>query len=109
LSVAANPGEGYPGRIVLLTGPGTFSAAADFASSFDILNTDTILGKPPGGRTGQPLSIRLPGGGSARICTLQERYANGREFVGVGIQPKIPVRRAWPTSAPARILCWKPP
>jgi C-terminal processing protease CtpA/Prc len=90
-SVTANPGEGYPGRIVLLTGPGTFSAAEDFASSFDILNAGTILGEPTGGSTGQPLSIRLPGGGSARICTLQERYADGREFVGVGIQPKIGV------------------
>jgi C-terminal processing protease CtpA/Prc len=76
---------------VLLVGPGTFSAAEDFASSFDILSAGTIIGEPTGGSTGQPLMFPLPGGGSGRVCTLQERYADGREFVGVGIQPKIVV------------------
>jgi carboxyl-terminal processing protease len=87
-------GEGYPGRMVLLTSPYTFSAAEDFASSFDTLNAGIIIGEPTGGSTGQPLSFRLPGGGYARVCTLQERYADGREFVGTGIQPKIRVAPA---------------
>jgi C-terminal processing protease CtpA/Prc len=91
--VNAKAGEGYSGRIVLLTGPGTFSAAEDFAVSFDILKAGMILGEPTGGSTGQPLSFQLPGGGSGRVCTLQTRYADGREFVGVGVQPKIRVTR----------------
>jgi C-terminal processing protease CtpA/Prc len=89
--VEAKQGEGYDGRMVLLIGPATFSAAEDFASSFDILNAGVLIGEPTGGSTGQPLMFALPGGGMARICTLQERYADGREFVGVGIQPKVKV------------------
>jgi C-terminal processing protease CtpA/Prc len=89
--VEAKQGEGYDGRMVLLIGPATFSAAEDFASSFDILNAGALIGEPTGGSTGQPLMFALPGGGTARICTLQEKYADGREFVGVGIQPKVKV------------------
>jgi C-terminal processing protease CtpA/Prc len=95
-TVDAQPGAGYGGRVVLLTGPGTFSAAEDFAASFDMLKAGIILGEPTAGSTGQPLSFPLPGGGSARVCTLQTRYADGREFVGVGVQPKI---RVTPTIA----------
>ena len=91
-SIPAKPGEGFDGRMVLLIGPGTFSAAEDFASSFDILNAGTTIGEPTSGSTGQPLSFPMPGGGFGRVCTLQERYADGREFVGVGIQPKVVVR-----------------
>jgi C-terminal processing protease CtpA/Prc len=98
-SVHAKAGEGYRGPIVLLTGPDTGSAAEDFAVSFDMLKAGIILGEPTGGSTGQPLSFRLPGGGSGRVCTLQTRYADGREFVGVGVQPKI---RVTPTVADFR-------
>jgi C-terminal processing protease CtpA/Prc len=90
-NVEAKVGEGYGGRMALLVGPGTFSAAEDFASSFDGLDAGTLIGEPTGGSTGQPLMFPLPGGGMGRVCTLQERYADGREFVGVGIQPKVRV------------------
>ena len=90
-SVTPRAGEGYDGQMVLLVGPGTFSAAEDFAASFDVLNAGTIIGEPTGGSTGQPLIFDLPGGGVARVCTPQTQYADGREFVGVGIQPKIRV------------------
>jgi len=79
----------FKGPIVLLIGPGSFSAAEDFAASFDMLKIGTIMGEPSGGSTGQPLSFRLPGGGRARVCTLQTRYADGREFVGTGVQPNV--------------------
>jgi C-terminal processing protease CtpA/Prc len=95
-SVDAQAGGGYSGPIILLTGPGSFSAAEDFAASFDMLKAGIILGEPTAGSTGQPLSFRLPGGGSARVCTIQTRYADGRDFVGVGVQPKI---RVTPTIA----------
>ena len=35
----------------------------------------------------------LPNGGQARICTKKDTYPNGKEFVGVGIQPDIEVRK----------------
>jgi len=50
-----------------------------------------IVGEPTGGSTGQPLSIALPGGGSFRICTKHDRYPDGKEFVGVGVQPQVVV------------------
>ena len=90
----------FRGPIVLLIGPATFSAAEDFAASFDMLKVGTIMGEPSGGSTGQPLSFRLPGGGGGRVCTLQTRYADGRDFVGTGIQPHI---RVVPTVADFRL------
>lgn len=33
------------------------------------------------------MSIKLPGGGSARICTKRDMYPDGKEFVGYGIKP----------------------
>ena len=99
-NVASRGDDVFKGPIVLLIGPGTFSAAEDFAASFDVLKVGTIMGEPSGGSTGQPLSFRLPGGGGARVCTLQTRYADGRDFVGTGIQPHI---RVAPTVADFRL------
>lgn len=64
-----------------------------------MLHLGVIIGEPTGGSTGQPLSFRLPGGGTGRVCTLQTRYADGRDFVGNGVQPKV---RVTPTLADFR-------
>lgn len=48
------------------------------------------IGEPTGGSAGQPLMFKLPRGGAARVCTKHDSFADGREFVGVGIQPDIP-------------------
>jgi C-terminal processing protease CtpA/Prc len=63
------------------------------------------------GSAGQPLFLDLPGGGSARIVTKRDTYPAGRDFVGYGIRPAIPVapsvedirtgRDAAPERAPA--------
>jgi carboxyl-terminal processing protease len=34
--------------------------------------------------------VPLPGGGFVSICTKHDRYPDGKEFVGVGIQPGVP-------------------
>jgi carboxyl-terminal processing protease len=39
---------------------------------------------------GQPLRFKLPGGAAARVYTKHDSFADGRECVGVGIQPDIP-------------------
>jgi len=49
-----------------------------------------IVGEPPGGSSGQPITFKLPGDGTARVCTKHDSFADGREFVGVGIEPDIP-------------------
>ena len=78
--------------MIVLTSARTYSAAEDFAVVFDAMKRGRIVGESTGGSTGQPLSVPLPGGGSVRICTKHDRYPDGREFVGVGVQPGVVVR-----------------
>ncbi len=81
----------FDGKVVLLTSAQTFSAGEDMAVAFKESKRGVIVGEPTGGSTGQPLSFDLPGGGTARICTKHDSFADGTEFVGVGVQPDIPV------------------
>ncbi|MFK7740938.1 MAG: S41 family peptidase [Planctomycetota bacterium] len=89
----------YDKPVVLLIGPQTFSAAEDMAAAFDQLGRGKMIGTATGGSTGQPLPFDLPGGGSARVCTKHDFYADGTEFVGIGIQPDLVVA---PTIADVR-------
>jgi carboxyl-terminal processing protease len=82
----------YRRPVIVLLGPRTFSAAEDFAVAFDVMDRGRMIGEPTGGSTGQPLFFNLPGGGRARVCTKRDTYPDGREFVGVGIQPDRLVR-----------------
>lgn len=81
----------YSKPVVVLISPRTFSAAEDFAVAFDSMQRGKLIGEPTGGSTGQPLFFNLPGGGSARVCTKRDTYPDGREFVGVGVQPQLAV------------------
>lgn len=82
----------YERPVVVLTGPMTFSAAEDFAMTFDALALGTIVGEPTAGSTGQPFSFGLPGGGWARVRAKHDSYPDGRQFIGTGVQPDILVR-----------------
>ena len=75
----------------VLTSARTYSAAEDFAVAFDTMQRGRIVGEATGGSTGQPLIVALPGGAMARICTKRDTYSDGREFVGVGVQPEVVV------------------
>ncbi len=79
----------YHKPVIVLTSPRTFSAAEDFCVAFDFLKRGTIIGEPTGGSTGQPLTFKLPGGGTARVCTKHDTYPDGKEFIGVGVQPHL--------------------
>jgi carboxyl-terminal processing protease len=81
----------FTGPVAMLIGPRTFSAAEDLAMSFDVAKRGVLVGSASGGSTGQPLFFKLPGGGSARICVKRDTYPDGREFVGKGILPDIPM------------------
>jgi len=87
-AVQPDPQRQYAKPVLVLTGAATFSAAEDFAVAFDGMQRGTLVGTATGGSSGQPLFIKLPGGGSARICTKQDTYPDGRAFVGVGVQPQ---------------------
>jgi len=77
--------------VALLIGPRTYSAAEDFCVAFRNAKRGPIVGELSGGSTGNPLSIRLPGGGMAMICTKLDSYPDGTMFVGVGIKPDLTV------------------
>jgi C-terminal processing protease CtpA/Prc len=81
----------YTGPVVVLTGPGTVSAAEDFVVALHACGRATLVGEKTTGTTGQPLIIKLPRGGKARICTKRDTYPDGREFVGIGVIPDVEV------------------
>lgn len=81
----------FLGPVVVLIGPGTASAAEDFVVALHASGRAILVGEKTAGTTGQPLVIKLPGGGSARICTKHDFYPDGREFVGIGIIPDVEV------------------
>jgi C-terminal processing protease CtpA/Prc len=83
--------DAFLGPVVVLTGPGTFSAGEDFVVALHASKRATLVGEKTGGSTGQPLMIDLPKGGHAQICTKWDSYPDGREFVGIGIIPDIEI------------------
>jgi C-terminal processing protease CtpA/Prc len=78
--------------VVILIGNNTASAAEDFLIAAESISLGKTIGDYTFGSTGQPMFIRLPGGGSARICTKRDTYPDGKEFVGYGIKPDILVK-----------------
>ncbi|HEY0740545.1 MAG TPA: S41 family peptidase [Chryseosolibacter sp.] len=80
--------------VVVLIGHKTASAAEDFLIALDNTKRSTTIGSKTFGSTGQPLSFKLPGGGSARVCTKRDEYPDGRQFVGVGIKPDIEIENS---------------
>jgi carboxyl-terminal processing protease len=75
--------------VVVLIDYKTFSAAEDFLIFCDQLEQFTLVGRPSGGSTGQPIFMNLPNGGWAAICAKRDTYPDGREFVGYGVQPDV--------------------
>lgn len=76
---------------VILTSHNTASAAEDFLIAADNQKHMVKMGAKTNGSTGQPLLFDLPGGGSARVCTKQDTYPDGREFVGYGVKPDVEI------------------
>jgi C-terminal processing protease CtpA/Prc len=83
----------YEKPVVVLIGKSTYSAAEDFAMTFDYAKRGALIGEPTGGSTGQPMFFDLPGGGTFRVCVKKDTYPDGKPFVGVGIQPTILVQQ----------------
>ena len=74
-----------------MIGPKTLSAAEDFLASLYGTGRVTLIGKPTGGSTGQPLVLQLDNEFSVRICSRRCWCADGYEFVGKGFIPDIEV------------------
>ncbi len=98
-SQVANERRQFRKPIVVLIGPATGSASEDFVAAFDALKRGKTIGEPTAGSTGQPIWFSLPGGIVGQVCTNRTAFADGREYVGVGIHPDVVVR---PTVADIR-------
>lgn len=77
--------------VALLIGSGTYSAAEDFCVAFDQANRGIKVGTKTAGSTGNSIGFDLPGGGYGQVTFKRDSYADGHEFVGIGIPPKYPV------------------
>ena len=73
----------------ILTESNTASAAEDFLIYTNNQSHIKRFGDFTNGSTGQPLTISLPNGGEAWICTKKVTFPDGTEFVGEGIKPDI--------------------
>ncbi len=82
----------YKKPVVVLTSAATYSAAEDFTATFQSMKRGIVVGEPTGGSTGQPIMFTLPGGAMGRVCAKRDLYADGKEFVGIGIMPDLLVR-----------------
>ena len=81
----------FEGKVIVLAGPDTYSAAEDFLSAFKNIKRGTVIGQTTGGSTGQPLMYQLPFGGMGIVCAKRDVLPDGQEFVGVGIPPDVEV------------------
>lgn len=81
--------KGFNGKVVVLTGPDTYSAAEDFVLAFVHLQRGRVIGLPTGGSTGQPLVFNLPLGGMGGVCSKRELMPDSTEFIGKGIAPDL--------------------
>ncbi len=81
----------YSKPVVLLTRPRTGSMAENFCLGFRIMNRGKIIGGPTAGSSGTPLIYSLPGGGYGKVVTSRGMYPDGKEYIGIGIQPDIEV------------------
>ncbi|PKP40630.1 MAG: hypothetical protein CVT95_13375 [Bacteroidetes bacterium HGW-Bacteroidetes-12] len=82
----------YTNPMVLLADESTFSCAENFCVDFLTINRGKMVGAKTAGSSGNPIMFNLPGDGVALVCTKQDFFPDGREFVGLGITPDIEVK-----------------
>lgn len=75
--------------VVILENAATGSSSENLLINFDNIKRATIVGVPSYGSTGNSLFIKLPGNGSARICTRRYTYPNDEEFINIGIKSNV--------------------
>jgi carboxyl-terminal processing protease len=85
-------GKRYTGSLVVLTGPGTFSAAEDFLVPLKYSKRALLVGEKTAGSTGNPIIVTLPGGGIFRVVSKRDIFPDGTELVGIGIIPDVEVK-----------------
>ncbi len=97
----APPEQRWPGRLVVLTDPLTFSASEDFLLGLQGLEHVTVAGEPSGGGSGRARSLRLLSGWTLTVSTALTYDREGRCVEGAGIQVDVPLP-AFDVELPAR-------
>ncbi len=83
----------WPGRLIALTDELTFSSSEDFLLGLQGLDHVTVVGRPSGGGSGRPRSIRLLPGWTLTVSTALTFDRNGRCIEGAGIPVDVHVPR----------------
>jgi carboxyl-terminal processing protease len=81
----APPEQRWPGRLVVLTDPLTFSASEDFLLGLQGLEHVTVVGEPSGGGSGRARALRLLPGWTLTVSTALTYDRAGRCVEGSGI------------------------
>lgn len=90
-TILPEDGKKYLGPLVILTGGGTYSSAEDFIIPLHFSKRVILVGEKTAGSSGNPLRVQLPGGGNFRVVTVKMTYPDGKEYIGVGINPDVEI------------------
>ncbi len=83
----------YQGKVVVLIGTGTVSAAESACMTLATIGVDvTFIGAPTMGANGNVTNASLPGGVAVQFTGMEIRHPDGRQLQRLGIQPDIEVR-----------------
>ena len=89
--IAPREGRRYLGPLVVLTDAITHSSAEDFVIELQTGERARVVGERTAGGAGNGLSSPLPGGGTFTVSTFRATYPDGKEYVGLGIEPDLEV------------------
>jgi hypothetical protein len=82
----------YSGRIALLVGPRTVSAAENFAIMLVDAKRVTVVGRRSASTNGNITGVELPAGFTFKFTGMDIAHRGGSPFNGVGIVPDIEVK-----------------
>jgi C-terminal processing protease CtpA/Prc len=82
----------YQGKVAVLIGPGTVSAAESACMALATMGLDvTFIGASTMGANGNVTNTTLPGGIAVRFTGMEVKFADGRQLQRRGVQPDIEV------------------
>ena len=81
----------YKGKIVVLIGNDSQSAAEHFCLMIESIADVTFIGRPTSGANGNVTHTVLPGGITISFTGMSVRHADGRQLQRLGIQPDVRV------------------
>jgi C-terminal processing protease CtpA/Prc len=90
-TILPRDGKRYAGPVVILTAGTASSTAEDFIISLKYAGRAVLVGEKTAGSAGNPLEFPLPGGGRFEVATFRAYLPDGREYIGIGVQPDLEI------------------